>query len=277
MTGAEAILVEIENGCAWVTLNRPEVYNAVDLSTMERLGEVLEAVASSPPVRCVVLGGVGKAFCSGADLDLDSTGMDGAEGARMLDAARRVVTTITGMPIPVIAAVGGPAAGVGASLAFASDLIIAAEEAYFYLPFVGIGLMPDGGATLTVAASIGRARAMRMALRRERLGARAALEAGLIAEVCAGDELTTTVSAWVEDLVHGPVAALARTKMAINDLTLGNLATALAIETRDQIGLLRSADFAEGVAAFSERRAPRFGQETGSAVALDTITRRTTS
>lgn len=254
-----AVLLEIAEGAAWLTLNRPDVYNAVDRQTLAQLADLLERLGQDQSVRCVVLSGAGKAFCSGADLSVDPCESDESEFRRMMDVTGRVITLLTTLPVPVIAAVNGPAAGVGASIAFASDLVIAARGAYFLLPFTGVGLIPDGGATRTVAASIGRTRALRLALRRERLGAQEAFDAGLVAAVCAPEELTALATQWAAELVAGPRLAIARCKSVINDHTIGNLDDVLARESHEQVQLLGSADFAEGVTAFVERREPVFG------------------
>jgi enoyl-CoA hydratase/carnithine racemase len=261
VTGAAGPIVVGERsveGVVPVRLNRPDVFNAIDRAVMEGLGDALERVASDLTVRCIVLTGTGGAFCSGADLGLDTGGLDDAEARRMLDAAGRVVTTITAMPVPVVAAVNGPAAGVGASIALACDLVLAAKSAYFLLPFLSVGLLPDGGTTGPGAAALGRARATRRALRRERLMATAALDAGLIAPVCAPEDLDATAREWATDLATGPRKAIAATKAAINAATLAGLPAALARESADQRRLLLEADFAEGVAAFRDRRIPDF-------------------
>ncbi|MBD8605418.1 enoyl-CoA hydratase/isomerase family protein [Aeromicrobium sp. CFBP 8757] len=162
---------------------------------------------------------------------------------------------------PIIARVVGSAAGVGASIAFACDLVVASRRSFFLLPFTGNGLLPDGGATLTVAASIGRARALRLALLRERLTAPAAFDAGLIATVCEESEIDRLVRDWAAQLAGGATTALSRTKAAINSSTLGGLAAALHRETEEQLPLLVSADHREGVKAFFEHRPPEFAHD----------------
>lgn len=157
----------------------------------------MEEAAADPRVRVIVFGGTGRAFSSGADLS--SVDGDGTEG---IDQANRLVGAIAGTPKPVVAAVNGGAAGVGCSIALACDLIWAAESAYFLLAFAGVGLMPDGGATATVAAAVGRARAARMALLAERIPARQALDWGLISAVAPDEALSAEVDEVVARLAH---------------------------------------------------------------------------
>lgn len=178
--------------------------------------------------------------------------------AETLDAANRVATTVRDFPRPVIAAVNGAAAGVGVSLALACDLTVASESSYFLLAFTRIGLMPDGGATALVAASVGRARAMRMALLAERLPAAEALAAGLIADVYADDDFDARVDELAARLADGPVDAYAATKHAINATTLTELDGALGREFDGQMQLLAGPDFREGVRAFEQKRKADF-------------------
>ncbi len=257
MSPAEDVLVDVVDGVARVTLNRPDVYNAVHEAMLGRFADHMERLADDDGVRSVVVTGAGKAFCSGADLARAGTG--GVDQTRRVMAAMgRAVSAITAAPQPVIAAVNGPAAGGGASLALVCDLVVASRAAYFLFPFVGVGLIPDGGATLTVAASIGRARAMRMALRQERLPAADAYAAGLIAAVCEPDELDPLVTDWATGLAAGARNAMAAAKRAVNAATLGQLRQVLRHEADRQTALAGGPEFAEGVAAFRERRRPAY-------------------
>ena len=158
----------------------------------------------------------------------------------------------------MVAVVQGPAAGVGASLALACDVVLASENGYFMLAFTKIGLMPDGGASALVAAAVGRIRAMRMALLAERIPANEALQAGLVTAVYPADELDAEVDKVVTTLVRGPVVALAKTKEAVNATTLTELDAALEREHSGQAALLRGTDYREGIQAFQERRTANF-------------------
>ena len=179
-------------------------------------------------------------------------------GLSVLDAANRAVRAIVASPRPVVAVVQGPAAGVGASLALACDVVLASEKGYFMLAFTKIGLMPDGGASALVAAAVGRIRAMRMALLAERIPAAEALQAGLVTAVYPADDLDAEVDKVVATLVRGPVVALAKTKEAVNATTLTELDAALEREHAGQASLLRGTDYREGIRAFQERRAANF-------------------
>jgi enoyl-CoA hydratase len=249
--------VRVEDGALWLTLNRPSVFNALSAEMADELAAVVERATARDDVRVVVLTGTGAAFSTGADI----SGADAHENfdAHALDRANRIVRAITTLDKPVVAAVNGIAAGVGCSAALAADLVVAAESASFLLAFARIGLMPDGGATATVAASIGRARAMRMALLADPLTAREAYDAGLVTHVTSDAEFPDLVETVVRRLAAGPPLAFAATKKAINAATLGPLEGALERERRGQTVLLRTADVAEGMRAFTERRRPVFG------------------
>ena len=248
----------VDNGVLRVTLNRPTRMNAVTTETLDAIADAFAKHAGDAEVRAAILTGTGRAFCTGADLG----GLDisGPPSSATIDAANRAAAAIRAFPRPVIGAVNGPAAGVGVSLALACDLTIATESSYFLLAFTKVGLMPDGGATALVAASIGRARALKMALLAERMPAREALTAGLIADVYPDEEFAATVDALGRRLADGPSEAFHFTKDAVNDATLVELDNAFARERSGQIDLLAAPDFHEGVAAFMEKRPAVFGR-----------------
>lgn len=254
LTGVDTTLCE---GVLTVTIDRPASMNALRVDTLMAVAEAIESEASSSEVRVAVLTGRGRAFCTGADLD--GFKLSDSPSPDLIDVANRAVDAIRRCRVPVIAAVNGPAAGVGVSLALACDLTVAAESSYFLLAFTRVGLMPDGGATALVAASIGRARAMELALLADRVSAGQALNIGLITRVLPDASFEGELDQLVRQIVSGPAGAFARTKAAINDATLGELGSAFAREREGQLELLASADFAEGVHAFLGKRSPRFG------------------
>ncbi len=244
------------DGVLRLTMNRPAQLNAMTAQMSDRLAGELEAAAARDDVRVVLLTGSGAAFSSGADL----SGADAHENfdVTSLDRANRIVRAIVGLDKPCVAAVNGIAAGVGCSAALACDLVVAKQSAAFLLAFARIGLMPDGGATATVAAAVGRARAMRMALLGDALPAPEAYDAGLVSHLAADDEFDDAVATLVGRLAGGPPLAYAATKKAVNAATLGHLHDALERERTGQTVLLRTADVAEGMRAFGEKRRPRF-------------------
>jgi enoyl-CoA hydratase len=259
-TSIDDLVVELADGVLTVTLNRPDSLNSLTAAMLRGIGDALEQAAGDPRVRVVRLGGAGRGFSSGAGISEEDHANPGASGtpADVLDAANRAVRSIVALPQPVVAVVQGPAAGVGASLALASDIVLASEKAFFMLAFTKIGLMPDGGASALIAASVGRHRAMRMALLAERITAAEAYEWGLVTALYPADELEAAVAKVVATLVSGPVVALRKTKDAINAATLVELEPALEREKQGQLTLLESGDFREGTRAFQQRRAAKF-------------------
>jgi enoyl-CoA hydratase len=259
-TGIDDLTVTLTDGVLAVTLNRPDSLNSLTAAMLDTIADTMAHAATDHAVRVVRLGGAGRGFSSGAGIGAEDHANPGANGSPSdtLAAANRAVRSIVALPKPVVSVVQGPAAGVGVSLAIAADVILASEKAYFLLAFTKIGLMPDGGASALVAASIGRTRAMRMALLAERLSAADALAAGLVSAVHPADDLEAAVNAVIETLKSGPAIALRRTKDAINAATLTELEGAFDRETEGQLSLLSSHDFREGTTAFQQRRPASF-------------------
>lgn len=247
---AEAVTVQTSGAVLTITWNDPGRLNGL---TGQMLVAATDAIEQAPAAtRVIVLRGAGRAFSTGARLDQPLSGTE------PMEVSARLIRTIVACPLPVVAAVHGPAAGFGCSVALAADITIAARSAYFLLPFVNVGLMPDGGTTATIAASIGRARASAMALLGERLPAADAAESGLIHAAVADEDFAAAVDRVVAQLAAGPGAAYRATKQAITAATLGHLDDALDRERDGQVALFGTDDFAEGVAAFLDKRAPGF-------------------
>ena len=209
----------------------------------------------------MLITGAGRGFSSGADLKAGfEPADDGMPDIRheLEDIYHPVITGVRRLPTPVVAAVNGPAVGIGCSLALACDLVMAADSAFFGLAFVNIGLMPDGGSTAFVPPAVGRARAFQMALLGERVPAAQALDWGLVNWVHPDDALLTQAEDLVSRLAAGPTRSYAASKQALNRFMYGDLDAQLELEAELQHELGRTADFAEGVAAFGEKRDPAF-------------------
>ncbi|MEO3757718.1 enoyl-CoA hydratase [Mycobacterium sp. B14F4] len=259
-TDIDALSVDLADGVLSVTMNRPDSLNSLTSSMLAAIADTLTEAASDPRVKVVRLGGAGRGFSSGAGISEEDHANPGANGtpADVLDAANRAVRAIVNVPQPVVAVVHGPAAGVGVSLALASDVVLASDKAFFMLAFTKIGLMPDGGASALIAAAVGRIRATRMALLAERIPADQAYEWGLVTAVYPADEFDAEVDKVIVTLKSGPAVALRKTKHAINAATLTEFEGALGRETQGQLELLVADDFREGTKAFQQRRPAKF-------------------
>lgn len=259
--GVEGLTVDVRDGVMSLMLNRPNDLNALTPAILLGIPVLLAKAACDPHVKLLVLSGAGRAFSSGADLGGAQAEVTGSTASAITPASvmRAVTEAIRGIvdfPHPVVALVRGPAVGLGASLALACDVILTSKSAYFLLGFTKIGLMPDGGASALVPASIGRVRAMRMTLLAERISAEDALDWGLVTAVYPDEAFSSEAERIVAQLAAGSVRALQKTKAAVNAATLEQLPAALELEGRGQDELLRSEDFAKSVAAFQSRSAP---------------------
>jgi len=248
-----------------IELNRPERMNAWDKQLGLDLLAAVELAAGDDAVRAVTITGAGRAFSSGADL---RAGFDARESDGRPDVATAlreryhpIITGIRRMPKPVLAAVNGPAAGIGCSLALACDLVLAAESAYFLLAFINIGLVPDGGSSVFVPARAGAGRASAMALLGERVPAPRGSAWGLVDVLTSDDSFAEEVDALAERLATGPTRAYAGAKAQINARVYAGLEEQLELEASLQDEMAGSADFAEGVLGFLEKRSPRFAGE----------------
>lgn len=256
-------LRESAAGVAWIELNRPEALNAWNQQFGLDLLAALRETATSEETRAVVISGAGRAFSSGADLK-DFSGGELTEDGRpdvyktLTERYHPIMHAIRELPKPVIAAVNGPAVGIGASLALCCDLIVAAQSAYFLLAFVNIGLVPDGGSSLFVPTRVGMARASEMALLGERVAAEEALRWGLVNRVVPDERLDDEVSTLAERLARGPTRAYAGAKRQLNAWLYPRMAEQLELEAQIQREMAGSDDFLEGAMAFLQKRRPDF-------------------
>jgi len=261
--GYETIGFDVAQGIARLTLNRPEKLNSFN-TTMH--GEVRAALSRVAPegARVLVLTGAGRAFCAGQDLG-DRAVAPGGQAADLGESIEKnykpLVLALRRLPLPVIAAVNGVAAGAGANIALACDLVVAARSASFIQSFSKLGLVPDSGGTWTLPRLVGNARALGLALLGDKLSASDAADLGMIWRCVEDGEFTDAVEALAERLAAAPTRGLARTKQAMYESWGRSLDEQLDVERDLQRELGRTADYAEGVAAFSARRTPRFTGE----------------
>ncbi len=262
-TELQTINVRLTDGAATVELNRPEALNAWNAQFGVDLLAALRGVAEDDAVRAVVITGAGRAFSSGADLKDISGGETTPDGRpdvykTLTERYHPIMHAIREMPKPVLAAVNGPAVGIGCSLALCCDLIMASESAYFLLAFVNIGLVPDGGSSLFLPTRVGMARATELAMLGERLPAAKALEWGLINSVVEDARLDEEAAALAARLASGPTRSYAGTKRQLNNWLYRRMADQLELEAQIQREMSASDDFLEGAMAFVEKRPTRF-------------------
>lgn len=248
-----------------LTLNRPAQLNAFTGEMHRALMSALDTAAADAQVRCVVLTGAGRGFCAGQDLADPEAAPESAPGAEPKDLGslierfyRPLVLRLRTMPVPVVAAVNGVAAGAGANLALCCDLVVAARSASFIQAFAKIGLVPDTGGTWLLPRLVGRARALGLALLGDKLPAEQAQQLGLIWQCVEDEQLAPTAAALAARLAAMPTRALVATRQAIDAASTMDLSMALDEEAHLQRELGRAHDYLEGVAAFRGKRTPRF-------------------
>ena len=254
------ILFDISAGIARLTFNRPERLNSFNSAMHAEVRAALATLKSSA-ARVLVITGAGRGFCAGQDLN-DRAVSPGAAAPDLGESIEKnykpLVLGLRSLPLPVIAAVNGVAAGAGANIALACDLVVAARSASFVQAFARLGLVPDSGGTWFLPRSVGTARALGLALLGEKLPAEQAAAWGLIWRCVEDAELGAVVDALAQGFAGAPTRGLARTKQAIYESWGRTLEQQLDVERDYQAELGRTADYAEGVAAFAAKRAPRF-------------------
>lgn len=261
MNNFETLLYRLENHVAWITLNRPEQRNAVNATMREELLRLFAEAQTNPEARAVVLTGAGKGFCTGADLSGPRTSGPQGPGATRLvmkTSSQRLIRALWELEKPVVCAVNGVAAGLGAHLAFAADLVLASTEARFIEVFVRRGLCVDAGGAFLLPRLVGLQRAKELVFFGDDLSAEQAERWGLVNRVVAPADLEPTARQWAERLAQGPTLALGFSKRLLNRSLESDLETCLEEEGLAQAIVAQSEDLKEGVQAFLERRAPQF-------------------
>lgn len=253
-----SILFHIENNIAFITLNRPDKLNSFNREMALQLQMHLETCANSAEVRCVYLTGAGKGFCAGQDL-AEVVDPNGPGMAKILsEHYNPIITRIRNMPKPIVAAVNGVAAGAGANLVFACDIVVATESASFIQAFSKIGLIPDSGGTFHLPRLIGFQRASALMMLGDKVSANEALQMGMLYKVFSTDSFAEESKKIALVLSQMPTKALAYIKHALNHSLTNDLAAQLELEDQYQQKAAATDDFKEGVQAFLEKRSPNF-------------------
>lgn len=254
--GNGSIILQHQNGVATITLNRPGRYNAVNHDIAEGLLTALGEIKKDASVRAVVLTGAGKGFCAGADLGVFGNVDPHDVENYICHYYGSIVKQIMDLPKPVIGAINGPVAGVGAAFALACDLRVMAKSASFRYAFINIGLGPDGGAGWFLSRIVGYSRAFEIAVEGEKIPADKCLELGLTNKVVEDEELLPSARNWAEKLALRPTFAVGITKQALQHASTHSLGETTALEAKNQVAALSSHDHKEGVQAFMEKRKP---------------------
>ncbi|HEY9784379.1 MAG TPA: enoyl-CoA hydratase-related protein [Candidatus Obscuribacterales bacterium] len=256
------LLIEKKNGVGIVTLNRPDKLNSFNDELTFRLQDALKELEKDNEVKAIVITGAGRGFCAGQDLQSRSISHEEGQRPSLGDSIRRrynpLISKIRRMEKPVIAAVNGVAAGAGASLAFACDYRIVADNASFIQSFTKVGLVPDSGSTFLLPRLIGLTKAFELMLSADKLEAKEALDMGLVNKMVAADAVLKEATELAEKLARGPTKAFALTKRAVNRAVFADLEELLEYEASLQEIAGRSDDFQEGVKAFVEKRQPAY-------------------
>jgi 2-(1,2-epoxy-1,2-dihydrophenyl)acetyl-CoA isomerase len=261
MSDSKTLLYTLDNDVAWVTMNRPEQRNAMNAEMRDELIDVLGDARTNADIRCLVLTGSGKGFCTGADLSGPRGQTPSGPGASrevMKGSSQRLLRALWDLEKPVVAAVNGVAAGLGAHLAFASDFVIAADEARFIEVFVRRGIAVDAGGAFLLPRLIGLQKAKELVYFGDDLSAAEAARIGLVSQVVPGEQLAATARQWAERLAKGPTFAIGISKRLLNRSLESSFETALEEEATAQALVTHSEDTREGMMAFMERRTPQF-------------------
>jgi len=257
----EHVRIERDGPVGTVWLDRPEKLNAFAGTMREEIAEAIDELGDDEGIRAIVITGEGRGFCAGADVNyLDELVAEKNEDdfAALLESGERVVRSIRALPVPVIAAINGPAAGGGANLALACDLRIMADTATIGQTFVRIGLHPDWGGTFFLPRLVGEARALELMWSGRMVGAEEALAIGLVHRVVPADRLRDEAAEWARRMAAAPPIAVARIKAAVHESLDADLDAMLAREMESQLECFRSEDATRGLFAFRNKETPRF-------------------
>ncbi len=258
---SDLVLLDVTDGVARLTLNRPDTANAIDVPLAQALADATGHLATADDVRAVLLRGAGARFCAGGDVRAFAADGDGLGPLldQVLEPLHRAVRDLGQLDAPVVAAVQGSAAGAGLSLICGADLVIAGASARFVLAYTTIGLVPDGGGTWYLPRLIGLRRATELALTNRVLDAAEALDWGLVNKVVADDDLDEDTDRLVTELAAGPTGAFGATKWLLRRSLQATLSEQLGDEATAMVRAGESSDGQEGVRAFVEKRPPEFG------------------
>jgi 2-(1,2-epoxy-1,2-dihydrophenyl)acetyl-CoA isomerase len=255
MAEYQTILYQVDQGVATITLNRPERLNAFTDQMLLEITQALKSADKDETVRVIVISGAGRGFCAGQDLNsLPETISEHQLYDHLMDHYRPMIKLVRTIEKPILAAINGPAAGAGASLALACDLKIMAKTAYLLQAFNNIGLIPDAGSTWFLVRQVGYSRAFELAVEADRIPAERCLELGLVNRIVEPDALLPEARAWAEKLAQRPTYAVGLTKRAMNRALTSTLMEAIEYEAHLQQLAAQSEDFAEGTKAFKEKR-----------------------
>ncbi|MBA4537516.1 enoyl-CoA hydratase/isomerase family protein [Bacillus aquiflavi] len=252
----ETIKLEVNNGVAWITLNRPDKLNAFNEQMNREMIRVLKNITKNPEIRCLVITGEGHAFCSGEDLA--GIGQETNHGEILRNRYNPMVKQLAALEKPIIAAINGVAAGAGVSLALACDFRLASEKASFVEAFIHIGLIPDSGNLYYLPRLVGQAKALELSVLGEKISAEEAKSIGLVTKVMSADNWKAEITSFAERLANMPTKAIGMIKRYINDSWNCNLNEILEKEANGQRAAGLTEDHKEGVAAFLEKRKPQF-------------------
>lgn len=256
----EHITFVTEQGVSRLTINRPAVMNALSGAAVEEISHALTWIRDEGQSRVLLITGAGRAFCSGAEIgtDLVPRGRATDAGVLLERYFNPLMEQMSRLPVPIVAAVNGVAAGAGCSLALAADFVVAAKPAYFLLAFVNVGLVPDAGASWLLPRLVGRARALQLMMLGERLDATTAEQWGLIYKSVEMAQLESEALTLAERLARGPTQAYALIRQALRASMSGTFSESLLLERHNQMLASRTEDFAEGISAFQSKRPPVF-------------------